>query len=268
VEPKAHSDQEKLDQVLEKLMTEDPTLKLKHDEDTGQRILSGMGELHLEIIVSRMRREYNTNVNVGKPQVVYKEAIETEAEATSTFDKDISGSRHFGEVTLKLSPLPRGSGNRFKSTVSPEVLPEIYHRAIEEGVMESLESGPLMGYPVVDIQATVTGGSLRESQGSALAYKVAASMACNEALAAAAPYLLDPIMDVEVIVPESFMGEVIGELNARSGKVESITPKTNAQVIRATVPLAKMFGYSTALRSATQGRGTFSMHFARFDRIK
>lgn len=266
VEPKTHDDQERLDEVLEKFIAEDPTLTFKQDDDTGQTILSGMGELHLEVIISRMQREFKTNVNVGKPQVVYRETIEKEAIGSAVFDKEVAGQRHFGEVTLKLSPLQRGTENRFRSEINAETIPAAFIPAIEKGVMESLESGALMGYPVVDVEAVLTGGSFKDSLGTELAYTVSASMACKAALAKGEPFLLDPIMDVEVYVPEAFMGDVIGDLNARSGKIESIEHKMGLQVIKATVPLARMFGYSTALRSATQGRGTFSMQFSHFDR--
>jgi elongation factor G len=266
VEPKTHSDQEKLQQVLDKFMAEDPTLRVREDEDTGQTILSGMGELHLEIITSRMQREFNTQVNVGKPQVVYRETIESAAVGTAVFDKEVAGNRHFGEVTLRLEPLARGEGNRFASRLKDEDLAPALVKAVEKGVMESLESGILMGYPVVDVNALLTGATTRESNGTELAFTVAASMAVREALSTGSAFLLDPIMDVEVIVPEDFMGDVIGDLNARGGKIESIEPKLGAQTIKATVPLARMFGYSTSLRSATQGRGTFSMQFSRFDR--
>ena len=266
VEPKTNADQEKLDEVFEKFLAEDPTLKLKKDEDTGQSILSGMGELHLEVIISRMQREFKTNVNVGKPQVVYRETIEKEGETSAVFDKEVAGQRHFGEVTLKLMPLERGAGNRFKSEISDGTIPDIFISAIKKGVMESLESGAYMGYPVVDVVAVLTGGSYKESLGTELAYTVSASMACKLALAKGEPFLLDPIMEVEVFVPEAFLGDVIGDLNSRSGKIESLEHKTGAQVIKAIVPLALMFGYSTSLRSATQGRGTFTMQFSHFDR--
>ncbi len=266
VEPRTHSDQEKMSQVLEKLLAEDPTLRLRHDEDTGQTILSGMGELHLEVIISRMQREFNTAVNVGKPQVVYRETIGRRAVGRAVFDREIAGQHHFAEVEVTLAPCERGAGNRFRSEVDEETIPPALVPAAEEGVMESLESGTLMGYPVVDVEAALTGGSYRESLGSELAFKVAASMATKEALAAGEPFLLDPIMKVEVFVPEAFMGEVIGELNSRGGKVESIEHRMGHQVIKATAPLARMFGYSTSLRSATQGRGTFTMQFSHFDR--
>ncbi|MBW2175959.1 MAG: elongation factor G [Deltaproteobacteria bacterium] len=266
IEPKSHADQEKLDEVLDKFMLEDPTLRVKVDEDTGQTILSGMGELHLEIIISRMLREFKTSVNVGKPQVVYRETIKKEAAAGAIFDKEVAGQRHFGEVHLTLRPRPRGEGNLFVSNVDETKIPENFIPAIEQGVVESLESGMAMGYPVVDVEAVLTGGSFRESLGSDLAYKVSASMACKEALSTGGPFLLDPIMDVEVFIPEAFMGEVIGDLNSRGGKIESLEPQMDAQVIRAVVPLARMFGYATSLRSATQGRGTFTMQFSHFDR--
>jgi len=266
VEPKTLGDQEKLDQVLEKYMAEDPTLRVREDKDTGQTILSGMGELHLEIIISRMLREFNTSVNVGKPQVVYRESIEKEIKASSIFDKEVAGQHHFGEVVLKLKPLPRGTGNSFLSNITPETIPDVFVSAIEKGVMESFGSGALMGYPVVDVEAVLTGGSYKESLGTELAYTVSASMACKEALANGRPYLLDPIMSVEVFVPEPFIGDVIGDLNSRNGKIEAITAKMKTQEIKAIVPLARMFGYSTALRSATQGRGTFTMQFSHFDR--
>ncbi len=266
VEPRTHSDQDKLQEVLEKFTAEDPTLWVRQDEDTGQMILSGMGELHLDVIISRMRREFNTQVNVGKPQVVYRESIERQAEAAGIFDREVAGQRHFGEVRLRLTPLPRGTGNRFVNEADETAIPAVYLSAVEKGVLEGLESGIQMGYPVVDVQAVLIGGSYKDGQGSELAFRVGANMACKEALAAAGSYLLDPIMKVEVIVPEEFMGDVIGDLNARSGKIELIEPKLGVQQIRATVPLARMFGYSTSLRSATQGRGTYSMHFSHFDR--
>jgi elongation factor G len=266
VEPRTHADQEKMDEVLQKFMAEDPTLMVRKDEDTGQTILSGMGELHLEIITSRMQREFNTNVNVGQPQVVYRETIANRAEASTVFDKEIAGQRHYGEVILRVSPLARGEGNRFVSKITQEELPQIFLDAAQKGAMESLESGSLMGYPVVDVEITLAGARHKDSVSTELAYTVSASMACRKALEKAIPFLLEPIMDVEVFVPEAFMGDVIGDLNARSGKIESIDHKMGSQVIKATVPLSRMFGYSTSLRSATQGRGTFTMQFSHFDR--
>ena len=265
IEPKTHADQEKMDEVLAKFMAEDPTLNVRKDDDTGQTILSGMGELHLEIIISRMQREFRTNVRVGKPQVVYRETIEKPSAAAATFEKEIAGQRHFAEVSLKLAPLPRGTGNRFVAEISDGVLPDICIAAVEKGVMESLESGSLIGYPVVDIEVRLTDAVYKESLGTELAYMVSASMACKEALVKGNPFLLEPIMTVEILVPEPFIGDVIGDLNSRGGKIEAIEHKGGVQVISATAPLSQMFGYSTALRSATQGRGTFSMQFSHFD---
>ena len=266
VEPKTSADQDKLDQVLEKFTAEDPTLQMKKDIETGQTILSGMGELHLEVIISRMQREFNTDVNVGKPQVVYRETIQDAAESTAVFEKDVAGQRHFAEVRLRVQPLPRGSANVFRTEIDNSLIPDSFIPAIEKGIRESLESGTLMGYPVVDVESVLIGGSFREGVGSELAYTVSASMACKEALKSADPFLLDPIMAVEIYTPESFMGDVIGDISSRGGKIESISHRKGIQVIDATVPLKKMFGYSTSLRSATQGRGTFSMQFSKFDR--
>ncbi len=266
VEPKTHADQEKLDEVFEKFIAEDPTLTVRKDEDTGQTILSGMGELHLEVIISRMQREFRTNVNVGKPQVVYRETIDKPAKASAVFDREVAGQRHFGEVSLIVSPLPRGHGKKFESQITAETLPQEFITAVHDGVMESLESGAMMGYPVVDVAVTLTGSTYKESFATELAFKVSASMACKEGLSHGDPFLLEPIMDAEVFVPEAFVGEVIGDLNSRNGKIESIDHKKGSQVIKATVPLSRMFGYSTSLRSASQGRGTFTMQFSHFDR--
>jgi len=267
IEPKSRADQEKLDQVLEKFLAEDPTLRVREDEETGQKILSGMGELHLEVIISRMTREFGTYVNVGKPQVVFRETIETEAEGSAVFERDIAGQHHFAEVFLRITPQKRGTGNRFECKIPAETLPPGLVAAVEKGVLESLESGTLMGYPVVDVQVTLVQATYREGQGTELAFKVSASMAVKDALSKASAFLLDPIMDVEVQVPELYTGEVIGDIHARGGKIESIEQRHGLQVIRAIVPLAKMFGYSTALRSATQGRGTYTMKFSHFDRL-
>ncbi|PIE70340.1 MAG: elongation factor G [Deltaproteobacteria bacterium] len=266
VEPKTHSDQEKLDSVLEKFLAEDPTLRVRLDEDTGQTILSGMGELHLEVIISRMLREFNTQVNVGKPQVMYRESIGGAASASVPFDRTISGQHHFGQVTLSVEPLERGAGNLFVSALSEDALPAHLVACVEKGVLESLSSGFLMGYPVTDVRVTLTDVAYQESGASELAYTVSASMTCKDAMSQADPFLLEPIMDVEVFVPEAYVGDVIGDLNARAGKIESIDPRTGSQVVNASVPLSRMFGYSTALRSATQGRGTFSMQFSHFDK--
>ena len=267
VEPKTHSDQEKVDQVLEKFITEDPTLRLKKDKDTGQTILSGMGELHLEIIISRMKREFKTSVNVGKPHVVYRETVSCEAEACAVFDNEVAGQRHFAEVCIKLKPLTRGAGNRYSVKIDEDIIPEVFMPLIKKGVMDSLKTGGLMGYPVVDVEAILVGGVYKESHGTELAYTVSASMACKNAFQKAKPYLLEPIMSVKIFVPEAFIGEVIGDMNSRNGKIESIESKIDIQTVKSMVPFSRMFGYSTALRSCTQGRGTFTMNFSHFDHV-
>ncbi|THB81089.1 MAG: elongation factor G [Desulfobacteraceae bacterium] len=266
VEPKTHADQEKLDDVLEKFTIEDPTLKVSKDDETGQTILSGMGELHLEIIISRMLKEFNTNVNVGNPQVVYREVLNADSAGDAVFEREISGKMHYAGMQLSVQPLSRGAGFEFISNVDPGILPDKYLPHIETGIRETIDSGYLKGYPLVDVRVTLSGVNLDERT-SELSVSVCASMACKNALENASISLLEPIMDVELFVPEAFMGDAIADLNTRGGKVESITPKLNIQVIKAVVPLSKMFGYSTALRSATQGRGTFTMQFKAFDKV-
>ncbi|KPA11652.1 elongation factor P [Candidatus Magnetomorum sp. HK-1] len=268
IEPKSHADEERLKDVLGKLSEEDPTFKTYEDEETGQTIISGMGELHLEIIVSRMIREFNTQVRVGKPQVMYRESIEDTVEAFAVFDKEIGGQNHYAETRLKLYPLKRGTGNQFSSLLPEETLPETFLAAIEQGVMESLESGVVLGYPVLDVHVNLINAVIKESHSTELAFKVSASMACKDGLQKGSSFLLEPIMKVEVIVPEAFMGDAIGDINGRNGKIIDIESRKNVQVVKTIVPLSQMFGYSTSLRSATQGRGTFSMHFSHYDRSR
>ncbi|ACL04746.1 translation elongation factor G [Desulfatibacillum aliphaticivorans] len=267
VEPKTHSDQEKLPAVLDKLMAEDPTFKVREDEETGQTIISGMGELHLEILVSRMQREFNTQVNVGKPQVVYRETVGKEAVGTGLFDREVAGHNHFAQVDIRLEPRSRGTGNTFAVAPGFNAIPEHLIPHIEQGVMEAFGSGVVMGYPVLDVAATLAGGVFREGSGTDLAFRVAASMAVNDALLAADSALLEPILDLEITAPEANTGDVIGDLNSRGGKIEALESATGVGIIKAVAPLSKMFGYSTDLRSATQGRGTFSMKFSHYDKI-
>ncbi|RLC13590.1 MAG: elongation factor G, partial [Deltaproteobacteria bacterium] len=266
IEPKTHADQEKLDDVLEKFIIEDPTLKVRKDEETGQTILSGMGELHLEIIISRMLKEFKTNVNVGNPQVVYREVLTSKIKGEAVFEREISGKMHFAKVNITLEPLNRGDGITFESKAGNDQIPEQYLPVIEKGIQESLEGGFLKGYPFVDLAIVLKGGSF-DDRSSELAFSVCASMACKNALEKASISLLEPIMQIEVFVPDNYMGDAISDLNARGGKVESITSKSGVQIVKAVAPLARMFGYSTALRSVSQGRGTFSMHFSRFDMV-
>ncbi|NWH06793.1 elongation factor G [Desulfobacter latus] len=267
IEPKTHADQEKLDDVLEKFMIEDPTLKVSKEEETGQTILSGMGELHLEIIISRMIKEFNTSVNVGKPQVVYREIITAPARGQAVFEQEIQGKSHYANVTVALNPMVRGQGVTFKSLAPEEKIAPQYIQNIETGIRGSLDGGFLKGYPIVDVEIVLVDGFSEEGKTSELGFGVCASMAVKEALKNAKMALLEPIMDVEVFVPDANMGDAIADLNARGGRVESITPKSDIQVVKAVVPLSRMFGYSTALRSATQGRGTFTMQFKSFDTV-
>ncbi len=265
VEPKRVQDQDKLVEVLEKLSDEDPTFRYKIDEETGQTVISGMGELHLEILVGRMKREFSVDTNQGKPQVVYRETIHKTVSHEEVFQRELSGQQHFAGVTIEVRPQPRGKGSRFLDQCKNQDLSEEFLAAIREGVTESETSGVIMGYPVIDIQTTLLDAQIKESLSDVMAFKVAAGMAFKKACSEAAPVLLEPIMRAEVIVPEEFMGEVIGDLNARKGKIEQIASKGLIQIITASVPLSKMFGYSTALRSVSQGRGTFTMQFSHYD---
>lgn len=267
VEAKTHGDQERIDQALAKLEAEDPTFRVKYDEDTGQTIISGMGELHLEILVSRLNREFRTQVNVGRPQVVYKETIEGTAEAAATFEKDVGGVSHFAQVVVELSPRDRGTGNLFTNALSEELLPEEFVSAVEQGMMEAMGSGVVLGYPVVDVSAVLVNATYRQSDASHLAFKVAASMACKEALQKASPQLLEPIVALDILVPENFMGDVIGDVNARGGKIQELKSRGAMRIIEAIVPMSRTFGYSTVLRSATQGRGSFTMRFSHYDQV-
>jgi elongation factor G len=265
IEPKTHADQEKLEQVTAKLLDEDPTLRMKQDPDTGQTILSGMGELHLEVIVSRMSREFNTQVNVGRPQVVHRETLAAESKGEAAFEREITGVRHFAKISLLLRPLERGAGIRFTSRLPEGRLRPQLLGAVEKGVREGFGSGPHMGYPVTDLEAFILDAEVREGCDTELAFTIASAMACRQALMQGETLLLEPIMNVEIFVPEQHMGEVIGDINSRGGKIEGITPKSGIQEIQAVVPLKKMFGYSTDLRSATQGRGNYTMVFSHFD---
>jgi elongation factor G len=267
MEPRTRADEDKTLQSLEKLAEEDPTFHFHQDPDTGQTIISGMGELHLDILVNRLLREYAIQVNVGKPQVVYRETITKSAEIESTFDREIAGVPHYAQVELHLEPRTRGKGNLFRELVRDGSLPKSLIPTVEEGVMESLESGVIAGYPVVDVEVAVIGGIYKEQTASELAFKVAASTALQEGCRKAQPQLLEPIMSVEIIVPQEFTGEVINDLNIRKGKIEGVHSRRSVKIIHATVALSQMFGYSTALRSASQGRATFTMQFSHFDSL-
>ena len=267
IEPKTRADQEKLEFSLQKIMEEDPTFRVKLDEDTGQTIISGMGELHLEVIVRRLLDDFGVAVNMGRPQVVYRETITQPAEGEGKFEREIEGVRHFGHVRLFLEPKPRGAGFEFCKDMKDGAIPEEFIPAIEAGVRESITNGVISGYPVVDLRVTLRGGTFRENQSSPLAYQIAAALAFREGCQKGQPILLEPIMKTEVVVPEEFLGEVIGDLSARKGRIEQVQSRGKVSVILAFVPLREMFGYSTDLRSLSQGRGSFTMQFYQFDRL-
>ncbi|MBI2539793.1 MAG: elongation factor G, partial [Deltaproteobacteria bacterium] len=267
IEPKSKADQEKLGLSLQKLTTEDPSFRVRTDEETGQTIISGMGELHLEIIVDRLLREFNVGANVGKPQVAYKETVRKAVEREGKFIRQTGGRGQYGHVYLRVEPQPAGKGFEFANAIKGGSIPREYIPAVEKGVKEATESGALAGYPIVDVKVTLLDGSYHEVDSSEIAFKIAGSMAFKEAVGKASPVLLEPIMAVEVVVPEEFMGEVIGDISSRRGKVLGMDTRPAAQVIDARVPLAEMFGYATDLRSMTQGRATYTMQFSHYDPV-
>jgi len=267
VEPKTKADQEKLSIALQKLAKEDPSFRVATDHETGQTIISGMGELHLEIIVDRLKREFGVEVNVGKPQVAYRETIRKEVTSEGKFIKQTGGRGQYGHVWLKIEPLERGKGFEFHETIKGGVVPKEYIPAVEAGVREAMETGVVAGYPMTDIKVTLFDGSYHEVDSSEMAFKIAGSIAFKEGAKKADPVLLEPIMEVEVTTPEEFMGDVIGDLNKRRGRVQGMEARGNAQVVRALVPLAEMFGYATDLRSMTQGRATYIMKFSHYEEV-
>ncbi|MFL5407353.1 MAG: elongation factor G, partial [Myxococcales bacterium] len=260
VEPKTKADQDKLGNGLQKLSDEDPTFVVKYDDETGQTVISGMGELHLDIIVDRMRREYKVEANVGKPQVAYRETITKEVEAEGKYIRQTGGRGQYGHVWLKVRPNP-GKGFHFKNAVVGGSIPREYIAPVQKGIEEAMDSGVLAGYPMVDIEAELFDGSYHEVDSNEMAFKIAGSIGFKEATGKAGPILLEPMMATEVVVPEQFMGSVIGDLSARRGKILGMEPRHGMQVVTAHVPLAEMFGYSTSLRSATEGRAVYTMQF-------
>ncbi len=267
IEPKTKKDQEKLSQVLNKFMKEDPTFRASVDPETGQTLIHGMGELHLEIIVDRMKREYGIEVNVGKPQVAYKETIKGKAVAEGKFIRQTGGRGQYGHVVIEIEPLERGQGFVFENAIVGGVIPKEFIPAVEEGVKEAMQNGVLAGFPVVDVKVKLFDGSYHEVDSSDMAFKIAGSLAFKEAAKKAGLVLLEPIMEVEVETPEDYVGDVIGDLNSRRGKIVGMENKGVITAIKAYVPLAEMFGYATTLRSLTQGRGTFIMKFSHYDEV-
>ncbi len=267
IEPKTKPDQEKLSQALAKLAQEDPSFRVSNNEETGQTLIAGMGELHLEIIVDRLTREFKVGANVGKPQVAYRETVRTASKAEGKFVRQSGGRGQYGHVYLEMEPLEAGKGFEFVSKVVGGTVPREYWNAVEKGIKEAADGGVLAGYPFVDFRVTLTDGSYHEVDSSEMAFKIAGSMGFKEAAKKAKPIILEPIMNVEVVTPEEYMGDVIGDLNSRRGKIQSMEKRGKAQVIRAQVPLSEMFGYATDLRSRTQGRATYTMQFSNYDEV-
>ena len=267
IEPKTKADQEKLGVALHKLAQEDPTFKISTDRETGQTLISGMGELHLEILVDRLFRDFSIGANVSKPQVAYKETIKRAVKTEGKFVRQSGGRGQYGHVWLEIEPLERGAGFEFIDAVVGGVIPREYVPAVRQGVQEALEAGVFAGYPVIDIRVKVYDGSYHDVDSSELAFKIAGSMALKEGAKKAGGVLLEPVMDVEVVTPEEFMGDVIGNLNSRRGNIKAVTTRAGARVISARVPLSEMFGYATDLRSLSQGRATYTMHFSSYQEV-
>ncbi len=265
VEPKTKADQEKMGMALGRLAQEDPTFKVHTDPDSGQTIISGMGELHLEIIVDRMMREYKVEANVGKPQVAYRETIRKHSEAEGKYIRQTGGKGQYGHAKIKLDPQPPGVGYEFVNDITGGSVPKEFIKPIDQGIREALEGGILAGYPMVDVKATLYDGSYHDVDSNEMAFKIAGSMAFKEAARKASPVLLEPVMQVEVVTPEDYAGVIMGDLSSRRGRIEGMEHRAGSQVIKAIVPLAEMFGYATHMRSSTQGRAEYSMHFARYE---
>ncbi len=267
VEPKTKADQDKMSMALAKLAEEDPTFRTNTDEETGQTIIAGMGELHLDIIVDRLKREFKVEANVGAPQVAYKETIRKSAKVEGKFIRQSGGRGQYGHVWVEFEPLERGKGFEFVNKIVGGVVPREYIPAVQNGIEESMQNGLLAGYQAIDIKATIVDGSYHDVDSSEMAFKIAGSMALKAAKSKCDPVLLEPVMKVEVVVPEEYMGDVMGDLNSRRGRIEGMESVAGAQNIRAFVPLAEMFGYATSLRSRTQGRGNYSMHFDHYEEV-
>lgn len=267
IEPKTKADQDKLGASLAKLASEDPSFRVKTDEETGQTIISGMGELHLEIIVDRLMREFKVEASVGKPQVAYRETITKKIKAEGKFVRQSGGRGQYGHVWLEIEPQEAGKGYEFVDAIKGGVVPREYIPAVDKGILEAMDTGVLAGYPSVDIKVTLVDGSYHEVDSSEMAFKIAGSMGFKEGCAKAGPIILEPIMSVEVVMPEEYMGDVIGDLNSRRGRIMGMESRAGAQVVSAMVPLAQMFGYATDVRSATQGRATYTMTFDHYEQV-
>lgn len=267
IEPKTKADQEKMGIALHRLAEEDPTFRVQGDIETGETIISGMGELHLEIIVDRMKREFKVEANVGRPQVAYKETIKEESEAEGKYIRQSGGRGQYGHVWLRLEPQERGKGFEFVDEIKGAAIPKEFIPAVEKGVKEAMDKGVVAGYPMIDMKVTLYDGSYHEVDSSEMAFKIAGSIALQAAAKRAKPVILEPIMKLEVIAPPDFFGEVIGDLNSRRGRIEGTSDRVGMKIIDAKVPLAEMFGYATGLRSMTEGRGTFTMEFEKREEV-
>jgi elongation factor G len=267
IEPKSQAEQDKLNDALLKLAEEDPTFQVRTDEETGQTIISGMGELHLEILTDRLRREFNVQANIGKPQVAYRETITKRVRAEGKFIRQTGGRGQYGHVVVEFEPAERGTGFIFENKIVGGVIPKEYINPVRDGIREAMGNGVIAGFPLIDIKATLVDGSYHPVDSSEVAFKIAGSLALKEAVLKADPIILEPIMNIEIITPEEYLGDVLGDLNARRGKVIGIFPRKDAQVIAAVVPLREMFGYATALRSMTQGRAIYTMQFSHYQEL-
>lgn len=267
IEPKTKADQDKLSDSLVRLADEDPTFRINVDDETGQTLISGMGELHLEILVDRMKREFKVEANVGKPQVAYRETIRDTVQAEGKFVKQSGGRGKFGHVWIELGPNEPGKGFEFTNGIVGGVVPKEYIPAVSQGIQEAMRNGIIAGFPVVDIKAKIYDGSYHDVDSDEISFKVAGSMAFQAGARKAKPVLLEPIMAVEVVTPEDYLGDVMGDINSRRGKIEGFTARKDAQVIKAKVPLSEMFGYATVLRSMTQGRAIYTMQFEYYDEV-
>ncbi|MDP4156899.1 MAG: elongation factor G, partial [Bacillota bacterium] len=267
VEPKSKADQDKMGQALQKLQEEDPTFRAHTDQETGQTIIAGMGELHLDIIVDRMRREFKVEANVGAPQVAYRETFRASAQVQGKFARQSGGRGQYGDVWIEFSPNEEGKGFEFENGIVGGVVPREYIPAVQAGLEDALDRGVLAGYPLVDIKARLFDGSYHDVDSSEMAFKIAASLALKNAASKCSPVILEPVMRVEVVIPEEYLGDIMGQITSRRGRVEGMEARGNAQVVRSMVPLSEMFGYATALRSSTQGRGVFSMHFDHYEEV-
>jgi elongation factor G len=267
IEPKTKADQDKLGQALAKLSEEDPTFKVMTDEETGQTLISGMGELHLEILVDRMKREFKVEANIGKPQVAYRETITKTVQAEGKFVKQSGGRGKYGHVWLEVGPNEPGKGFEFENAIVGGVVPKEYITPVSRGVEDALKNGVIAGYNIVDVKVKLYDGSYHDVDSDEVSFKVAGSMALREGVRTAKPVLLEPLMSIEVTTPEEYMGDVMGDLSSRRGKVEGFVPRKDAQVIKAHAPLSEMFGYATVLRSMTQGRAIYSMQFSHYSEV-